>query len=59
MARSMLVKYGQPHGKKLKAFIKQRSSTEKVVGFIPSLEPVIEERTYEHRILQERIFLIR
>lgn len=24
-------------------FIKQRASTEKVVGFIPSLEPVIEE----------------
>lgn len=28
------------------SFIKQRSSTEKVVGFIPSLEPVIEERPY-------------
>lgn len=28
------------------SFIKQRASTEKVVGFIPSLEPVIEERPY-------------
>jgi hypothetical protein len=28
------------------SFIKQRSSTEKVVGFIPSLEPVIEKRPY-------------
>ena len=28
------------------SFIKQRSSTEKVVGFIPSFEPVIEERPY-------------
>lgn len=28
---------------KAECFIKQRASTEKVVGFIPSLEPVIEE----------------
>lgn len=28
------------------SFIKQRSSTEKVVGFIPSLEPVIEKRSF-------------
>lgn len=35
MAKSMPVKYGQPHGKKLNVFIKQRASTEKAVGFIP------------------------